>query len=102
MKAIFTGQSESSRLVRLIALSCVVLVLFISGLEAMHVHSNAAVSHNSPPCALCLTAHANAPAITIHVLPQIQAVEAIAIPSQVESKSAATKLLLFIRPPPFA
>jgi hypothetical protein len=102
MKAIFTGQSESSRLMRLIALGCVVLALFISGLEAMHAHSDAAVSRNSPPCAICLSAHANAPAITVHVLPQMQAVEAIAVSPQFESKSAATELLLFIRPPPSA
>lgn len=87
---------------RLAALSCILLVLFMSGLEAMHVHADIAVSRNSSPCVICLTIHANTPTVSVQILPQFHAIEAIAIPYQPEGRSAVSDLSLFIRPPPVA
>lgn len=96
------GQFETGNLRRWIALSCVVLALLIGGLEALHAHSDAAVSRNSSPCAICLSAHVNASTVNIQVLPQLHVVDAIAIPYQPEGKSAISELHLFMRPPPTA
>src|SRR5215831_1221236 len=50
MKAIGKTQSDHSKWMRLLALSCIVLALFMCGLEAMHAHSDAAsASPNSSP-----------------------------------------------------
>ena len=88
---------------RVVALSCIVLALFMSGLEAMHAHSDAAASNNSSPCVICLSIHANAPTVSVQVLPpQFHALEAVAIPYETEGKSAISDLSLFIRPPPIA
>lgn len=102
MKASPGSQPEFGRLMRVIALSCIVLALFMSGLEAMHAHSDAVASTNSSPCVICLSIHANAPTIIVHVLPQFHTVEAVAIPYETEGKSAISDLTLFIRPPPVA
>ena len=39
-----TTQVESRKLMRLIAMVCIVLALFVAGLEATHSHSEAAVA----------------------------------------------------------
>jgi hypothetical protein len=85
---------------RWIALSCVLLALLISGLETTHLHSGASSSSNS--CAVCISAHANAPAVVFHPLPVLYAVDVVAIPFQTEGKSTSPELQLFIRPPPAA
>lgn len=96
------GQFESGRLVRLIALACIVLALVMTGVEATHAHSETALSPNSSPCAICLTAHAKAPTVTVQLLPLIYTVETVAVPYKSEGKSASSDLALFIRPPPAA
>lgn len=96
-----TAQFESGRLARLVALSCVILALFMAGLEAMHAHSDAA-ARNSSPCVVCLSVQANAPTVNVQLPPQFHTLEAIAVPYQPQGKSAISKLRLFIRPPPFA
>lgn len=85
---------------RLIALGCLALLLFMAAAEAVHNHSNPAVSRNSAPCVICVTAHAKAPAITVYLLPILHAVESIAVLPESEGKSAISELRLFIRPPP--
>jgi hypothetical protein len=85
---------------RWIALSCVLLVLLISGLEASHMHSGATSSSN--PCAICISAHANAPTVIVHPLPVLYIVDVVAVPLQTEGKSTSPELKLFIRPPPAA
>ncbi|HEY7402568.1 MAG TPA: hypothetical protein VIB39_03535 [Candidatus Angelobacter sp.] len=102
MKAIRRSQPEFGSLMRVVALSCIVLALFMSGLEAMHAHTDAVASTNSSPCVICLSIHANAPTVSVQILPQFHTVEAIAIPYQTEGKSAISNLTLFIRPPPVA
>jgi hypothetical protein len=86
--------------VRIIALGCLVLLLFMAGAEAVHSHGNADIARNSAPCVICVTAHAKVSAITIHLLPVLHAVESIAILPETEGKSAISELRLFIRPPP--
>jgi hypothetical protein len=102
MRAIRQSQTEFGSLMRVVALSCIVLALFMCGLEAMHAHSDTAASSNSSPCVICLSIHVNAPTINVQVLPEFHAVEAIAVPYQTEGKSAISDLTLFIRPPPVA
>jgi hypothetical protein len=100
MKVVRQGQLESGNLMRMIAMICVLLALLMTGVEATHAHSDASVTSNSSPCAICLSAHAKAPAITIQFLPIIYAMETVAISHESQGKSAAPELSLFIRPPP--
>lgn len=86
----------------MIALSCIALALFMTGLEATHAHSDAAVSHNSSPCVICISVHANAPAVTFHPLPTLAALETLAVPFQAEGKGIVKEISLFTRPPPAA
>ena len=94
------GQLETGRVMRWMALSAVLLVLLMTGLETTHAHSDATASRNSSPCAICITAHANAPVVTVHFLPELYAVETVAVAYAPEGKSSAPELQLFIRPPP--
>src|SRR5580765_1048199 len=94
------GQLENGSLVRWIAMICVLLALVITGVEAMHAHTDASISRNSSPCAICLSAHAKAPTITVQFLPLIYTVETVAVTYELEGKSTAPELSLFIRPPP--
>src|ERR1700748_2089916 len=96
------GQFEKSSLVRVIALFCVLLALVMTGVEAMHAHSESALSTNSAPCAICLSAHAKAPTVTVQLLPLVYTVETVAVPYKSQGKSAVSVLTLFIRPPPIA
>ena len=84
---------------RLIAMICIVLVLFVSGLEATHCHSDDAVARSSSPC-VCLSVHANAPTVTVYLLLVFHSVEAFIVPYETQGKSAISELSLFIRPPP--
>jgi hypothetical protein len=95
-----TSQFESRKLMRLIALVCIVLALFVAGLEATHSHSEAAVARNSSPCVICLSVHANAPTVTVYLLLVFHSVEAFTVPYETQGKSAISELSLFIRPPP--
>jgi hypothetical protein len=95
-----TTQVESRKLMRLIAMVCIVLALFVAGLEATHSHSEAAVARNSSPCVICLSVHANAPTVTVYLLLVFHSVEAFTLPYETQGKSAISELSLFIRPPP--
>ena len=95
-----TSQFETRKLMRLIAMVCIVLALFVAGLEATHSHSDSAVARNSSPCVICLSVHANAPTVTIYLLQVFHAVEALTLPYETQGKSAISELSLFIRPPP--
>jgi hypothetical protein len=97
-----TNQFESRKLMRLIAMVCIVLALFVAGLEATHSHSEAAVARNSSPCVICLSVHANAPTVTVYLLLVFHSVEAFTVPYETQGKSAISELSLFIRPPPAA
>jgi hypothetical protein len=96
------GQFETSQLKRFIAFTCILIALVMTGLEVTHAHSDAAVSAKSRPCAICISVHANAPAVTFHSLPVLYAVDIVAVQFQTEGKSTAPELSLFIRPPPSA
>ena len=97
-----TTQVESRKVMRFIALLCIVLALFVAGLEATHSHSDAAVAQNSSPCVICLSVHANAPTVTVYLLLVFHSVEAFTVPYETKGKSAISELSLFIRPPPAA
>ena len=97
-----TSQFEHRKLTRLIALLCIVLALFVAGLEATHSHSDAAVAQNSSPCVICLSVHANAPTVTVYLLLVFHSVEAFTVPYETQGKSAISELSLFIRPHPAA
>ena len=97
-----TSQFETRKLMRLIAMVCIVLALFVAGLEATHSHSDSAVARNSSPCVICLSVHANAPTVTVYLLRVFHSVEAFTVPYETQGKSAISELSLFIRPPPAA
>ena len=102
LRAVSKDQFETGRWMRVIALVCVLLALVMTGVEAMHSHSESALSANSAPCAICLSAHAKAPTVTVQLLPLVYTVETVAVPYKSEGKSAVSVLTLFIRPPPVA
>jgi hypothetical protein len=102
MKAVSQSQLDTSKLMRVIALLCIALALFMGALEATHSHSDGAVARNSSPCAICLSVHANAPTVTVYLLEVSHAVEALTVPYESQGKSAVSELSLFIRPPPIA
>jgi hypothetical protein len=102
MKVVRQGQLETGKVMRTIAMICVLLALLMTGVEATHAHADASFAGNSSPCAICLTAHAKAPTVTIQFLPLIYAVETVAVTYESQGKSAAPELSLFIRPPPAA
>lgn len=102
LRVVRKGQFETGSLVRVIALVCVLLALVMTGVEALHAHSDNALAGNSSPCAICLSAHAKAPVVAVHFLPEIFTVEVLAVSYQSQGKSAAADLSLFIRPPPAA
>jgi hypothetical protein len=97
-----TSQFETRKLMRPMALVCIVLALFVAGLEATHSHSDAAIARNSSPCVICLSVHANAPTVTVYLLLVFHSVEAFTVPYETQGKSAISELSLFIRPPPAA
>jgi hypothetical protein len=97
-----TSQFEVRKLMRVVALLCIALALFMGGLEATHSHSDGAVASNSSPCAICFSVHANAPTVTVYLLQVFHAVEALTVPYESQGKSAVSELSLFIRPPPIA
>jgi hypothetical protein len=94
-------QLENDSFVRCIAVMCVLLALVMTGVEAMHAHTDASISRNSSPCAICLSAHAKALTITVQFLPVIYTVESLAVTYESQGKSPTPDLSLFIRPPPY-
>jgi hypothetical protein len=96
------SQFETRKLMRLIALVCIVLALFMVGLESTHSHSDAAVARNSSPCVICLSVHANAPTVAVYLLLVFHSVESFTVPYETQGKSTISELSLFIRPPPFS
>jgi hypothetical protein len=100
MRSLTARKFGAKPAIRIVVLSCVALLLFIAGAEAVHNHSDAAVSRNSAPCMICVTAHAKAPTVAIYLLPVLHAVESITVLPETEGKSAISELRLFIRPPP--
>jgi hypothetical protein len=85
---------------RWMALGCLLLILIFAGVEATHAHSDAQLARSSSPCAVCISVHANSPALTAHPLPVLFSVEAVTVPFRAERKAIAPELTLFIRPPP--
>jgi len=102
MKAVSQGQLDTGKLMRVVALLCIALALFMGVLEATHSHADGAVARNSSPCVICLSVHANAPTVTVYLLQVFHAVEALTVPYESQGKSAVSELSLFIRPPPIA
>lgn len=85
---------------RSLALNCILLVLLITGVEAMHAHTVAPRATTSSPCGICLSVHTNAPAVAFHPLPTLSTLETFTVVFQTETRGIAQKLALFIRPPP--
>lgn len=94
------NQLEASRGRRWIALGCISLVLLFAGLAATHFHSDAQIACGSRPCAICISLHSNAPAVTAHSLYVQFTIDSVAIPFVAEGKGHAVERAFFIRPPP--
>jgi hypothetical protein len=85
---------------RYLAVVCVLLLLVFAGLEATHAHTDGKIPASS--CAICVSAHASAPALTVHPLPTLRPVATLAVPLETRGHSTAVKHTFFIRPPPAA
>jgi hypothetical protein len=97
-----TRQVEKKAFPQWVAVACVLIALLFAGLEATHVHGAARSGNASGPCAICISAHANAPIVTVTTVPVTLTVEIVAIPYEIEAKSITNLLEIFIRPPPSA
>jgi hypothetical protein len=95
-----TDQFGKSGARRWAARACIFLVLLMVGVEATHAHRDAASPRTSSPCAICISVHANAPAVAFHPLPTLSALETLAIAFQAQGKGIVKEISLFIRPPP--
>ena len=93
-------QFEVRRRQRFLALVCVGLALLFAGLESIHTHADAKLVSSSAPCAICISIHSNAPAVTLHLLPTLLPVQAVPAVREAEGEGIAEELQLFIRPPP--
>lgn len=96
------NQFEAGRLKRCLVFCGLLLILVFAGIEAMHAHPDGNLSGQSGHCALCITVHANATAVTFHPLPALRAVAMIAVPVLDQGQGVGTELSLFIRPPPLS
>lgn len=96
------SQFERGLLLRCAAVVCVLLVLAFSGLEAMHSHPHGKMAGGSGACAVCVSAHSNAPTATFRPLPTMLTVAVVTFPLSDESKDISKVFSLFIRPPPSA
>jgi len=81
-------------------LTCILLVLMMTCLEAMHAHADAASPDATRPCAICIAVHSNAPATTVDLLTILTKLEIIKVCYQNWHTSKPRELKLFIRPPP--
>ena len=85
---------------RRLALVFVFLLLVFAGLEVTHAHADAQGPASS--CAICVSVHANAPALIVHPLPTLRPLARVALQLETQRQSTAPKLTFFIRPPPSA
>jgi hypothetical protein len=90
----------SGRVKCLVALACMFLILMFAGLEATHAHSDAQLSRSAAGCAICVSVHANAPAVSFNLLPTLLTLEMLAPAFQSHGKDFLRELSLLIRPPP--
>src|SRR5262245_45518592 len=73
-----------------LVLVCVLLLLVFAALEATHAHTDARSPASS--CAICVSAHANAPALSVHSLPTLRPLARIAVQLETERQTTALKL----------
>ncbi|MBZ5521111.1 MAG: hypothetical protein LAP21_02510 [Acidobacteriia bacterium] len=97
-----TRQTERKAFPQWVAVACILIALLFAGLEATHVHESARSGNVGGPCAVCISAHANAPTATVTAVPAILMVAIVAIPYEIEANSITNLLDIFIRPPPCA
>jgi hypothetical protein len=97
---ITNSQFATSGVRRWAAQACILLVLLMAAVEAIHAHPEASRARASSPCAICISVHANAPVVAFHRLPTLSAVETVAIPFQAQGTGIVKEISLFIRPPP--
>lgn len=95
-----SGRFDARWTRRGIVLACLLLVLVFAGLEAVHSHADANPPGRARSCAVCVTVHSNAPAVTVYPLPTLRTVAMVAAPFLAQGKGISQELSLFIRPPP--
>lgn len=79
-------QVETESLRYWIVVACILLALVMTGVETVHDHTGTA-SGTSNQCAICISAHATAPAIAFQSLPVLHALENVAVPCRTQGKS---------------
>jgi len=101
MKSCLTTRPGQSQTIRnLVAILCVLLILFVGAAQALHVH-NAADEAANPGCALCAVAHVSA--LPTPVLAHLLVAETVAPIVAVDPVAAPRRFFsfsLYTRPPP--
>jgi len=100
MKSSSTSRDGQRQIFRyLVALLCVVLILFVGAAQTLHVHAqDEAASAN---CSLCAVAHVSALATPVMATPVVaEVVASIAQPEPVSVPQRFFSFSLYVRPPP--
>jgi hypothetical protein len=94
-----TRRSASQSVRVLVAMVCVLLILFVGAAQALHAHAPDEAAN--PGCSLCAVAHVSA--LVTPVLASLPVLESVLAVSPVESPSVARCFFtfsLYVRPPP--
>lgn len=93
------GQSQTLR--NLVAILCVLLILFVGATQALHVHASDEAAN--PGCGLCAVAHVSAlPAPAVATLVVAEAVAPVAAVEPLSAPQRFFSFSLYTRPPPAA
>jgi hypothetical protein len=101
MKLLNTNREGQTGMIRsLVAILCVVLILFVGAAQVLHTHAPDEAAAN-PGCSLCAVAHVSALPSPVLASPVVaEAVLAVAQPDAVSAPSRFFSFSLYVRPPP--
>ena len=100
MKSNPTSRGGQSRTIRvLVAMLCVLLILFVGAAQALHTHAPDEAAN--PGCSLCAVAHVSALATPVLAGPAlVEAVLAVSAQKSVAAPQRFFSFSLYVRPPP--
>jgi len=99
MSSLQTSRSQSRTLRTLVALVCVLLILFVGAAQALHVHASGEAAN--PGCSLCAVAHVSPLPTPVLATPVVaEVVLPVAQPDPVSAPNRFFSFSLYVRPPP--
>ena len=92
-----TGKAEGHRVLRVIALVCVLLLAVFMTVEVSHTHSNVTTENS---CPLCMAAHWAAPVVAALMMVQVLLTTAATVALELAPAVSPRAYALYNRPPP--